>query len=53
MTKKKIPLAGYTDEQLCELKKRLLEELEKINKKEAENAGKKTGSKNKMRDADV
>ena len=47
------PLAGYTDEQLCELKKRLLEELEKINKKEAENAGKKTGSKNKMRDADV
>lgn len=39
------PLEGYTDEQLAELKKRLLRELEKINSKEAENAGTKTERK--------
>ena len=47
------PLQGYTDEQLKELKTRLLEELEKINSKEVENAGSKTERKNKVRDADV
>ncbi len=41
------PLAGYTDEQLGELKHRLLKELEKINSKpkEAKNAGQKTQRK--------
>ncbi len=37
------PLAGYTDEQLAQLKKRLLEELKKMNE-EDENAGKQNGS---------
>ena len=39
------PLEGYTDEQLKELKERLLSELAKINSKEAENAGTKTKRK--------
>ena len=39
------PLEGYTDEQLEELKKRLLSELEKINSKEAQDAGKQTDGK--------
>lgn len=41
------PLAGYTDEQLEQLKIRLLGELEKINSKnkEASNAGQKTQRK--------
>lgn len=39
------PLEGYTDEQLAELKKRLLSELEKINAKEAQDAGKQTDGK--------
>lgn len=41
------PLAGYTDEQLEQLKHRLLTELEKINSqsKEAKNAGRKTKRK--------
>lgn len=39
------PLEGYTDEQLKELKERLLSELAKINLKEAENAGTNTKRK--------
>lgn len=39
------PLEGYTDQQLEELKKRLLTELENINAKEAQNAGKQTDGK--------
>lgn len=47
------PLKGYTDKQLEELRIRLLKELEKIKEKEEQNAGSKTRSKDKLRDADV